>query len=297
MARPAANFCCVRGLHGGTPVVALTTTDARRPARRKQSGNREAATMKPVSRAYFKDLNRLVRELYADINRQIVSQIPRWTKEEAALNSSDAMDDELSFLIGQLKQQYSSPQVLFQYQDAARKAEARTSKQSATRTRIQLKKLGIDIFRESPQLERLSQRFVRKNTALITSIPQQSLNNVEQVIEAGVQSGMRARDLARQVTGLTTRQGAPASELQKARNRAALIARDQTLTHSAQLSRSRQRANGITKFIWRTVGDGRVRDLHEDRDGVEYTWKDGAGSQDTYPGDGVQCRCSSEPTT
>jgi SPP1 gp7 family putative phage head morphogenesis protein len=246
--------------------------------------------MKPVSRAYFKDLNRLVRELFRDINRQIVSQIPRWTREEKAINASDAMDDELSFLIEQLKQQYSSPQVLFEYQDAARRAEARTQVQSDVQTRRQLRKLGIDIFRESPQLDRLSQRFVRRNTALITSIPQQSLSAVEQVIESGVQQGTRARDLARQITGLSK-----GTELSKTRNRAALIARDQTLTHSAQLSRARQRSNGITKFVWRTVGDGRVRDLHEDRDGVEYTWADGAGAEDTYPGDGVQCRCSSEP--
>lgn len=246
--------------------------------------------MKPVSRAYFKDLNRLTRALFRDIDKQIVSQIPRWTREEAELNASDAIDDELEFLINQLKQQYSSPQVLFEYQDVARKAAATTTVASAVQTRRQLNKLGIDIFRETPQLARLSQRFVRTNTALITSIPQQALTNVERIIEDGVQSGTRAVDLARQITGLT--QG---TELAKTRNRAALIARDQTLTHSAQLSRARQRSSGITKFIWRTVGDGRVRDLHEDRDGVEYTWADGAGAQDTYPGDGVQCRCSSEP--
>lgn len=287
--------CRVIGLHGGTPVVLLSTVDARHPGRRRQSGNRDAARMKPVSRAYFKDLNRLVRALFKDINRQIVSQIPRWTREEAELNASDAVDDELPFLIEQLKQQYRAPQILFEYQDVARQAEARTDKQSEVQTRRQLKKLGIDIFRESPQLDRLSQRFVRNNTALITSIPQQSLTNVERVIADGVQSGTRASDLARQITGLTTKEGATSSELMKTRNRAALIARDQTLTHSAQLSRARQRSNGITKFIWRTVGDGRVRDLHEDRDGVEYTWAEGAGAQDTYPGDGVQCRCSSEP--
>jgi SPP1 gp7 family putative phage head morphogenesis protein len=251
--------------------------------------------MKPVSRSYFRDLNRLVRALFRDIDKQILTKLPRWTKEEAALNSSDTMDDELSFLIEQLKQQYSSPQVLFEYQDAARKAARNTTVQSGVRTRKQLKDLGIDIFKETPQLARLSQRFVRRNTALIVTIPQQSLNNVEQVIEAGVQAGMRSRDLAKQITGIVSTGGEGSSELRKARNRAAVIARDQTLTHSAQLSRSRQRANGIDSFIWRTVGDGRVRDLHEDRDGVEYTWKDGAGGTDTYPGDGVQCRCSAEP--
>lgn len=290
MAFPGRNLPRVVGLHGGAPLVLLSTVDATRKSRRRQSGNPDAARMKPVSRAYFKDLNRLTRELFRDINQQIVSKIPRWTREEAEVNSSDAIDDELPFLIEQLKQQYGSPQVLFEYQDAARRAEARTQVQSDVQTRRQLRKLGIDIFRESPQLDRLSRRFVRRNTALITSIPQQALTNVERIIEDGVQSGTRARDLARQVSGLV--QG---SELSKTRNRAALIARDQTLTHSAQISRSRQQANGITSFVWRTVGDGRVRDLHEDRDGVEFTWADGAGAQDTFPGDGVQCRCSSEP--
>ena len=291
MDRARAATCRVVGLHGGTPVVLLTSVDAtRQPAKRKQSGNREAKRMKPVSRAYFKDLNRLTRALFRDINIQIVSKIPRWTREEKELNASDAVDDELRFLIDQLKQQYSSPQILFEYQDAAQKAERRTSIQSGVQTRRQLNKLGIDIFRETPQLARLSTRFVRTNTALITSIPQQALTNVERIIEDGVQSGTRARDLAKQITGLT--QG---TELARTRSRAAVIARDQTLTHSAQLSRARQRSSGITKFIWRTVGDGRVRDLHEDRDGVEYTWANGAGAQDTYPGDGVQCRCSSEP--
>jgi SPP1 gp7 family putative phage head morphogenesis protein len=246
--------------------------------------------MKPVSRAYFKDLAKLTRALFRDINQQIVSQIPRWTREETELNASDAIDEELPFLIEQLKQQYSAPQILFEYQDIARRAEARTDTQSEAQTRRQLRNLGIDIFRESPQLDRLSQRFVGRNVALITSIPQQALTNVEQVIGDGVQSGTRARDLARQITGLVE-----GSELSKTRNRAALIARNETLTHSAQLSRARQRSNGITRFIWRTVGDGRVRDLHEDRDGVEYSWADGAGAEDTYPGDGVQCRCSSEP--
>jgi SPP1 gp7 family putative phage head morphogenesis protein len=251
--------------------------------------------MKPVSRAYFADIDRMVRALYRDIDKQIVSQIPRWTREEAELDATDTMDEELAFLIEQLKQQYSSPQILFEYQDAARKADQRTSAQSAVRTRKQLTDLGIDIFSETPALATLSRRFVRKNTALITSIPQQSLNAVEQVIEAGVQSGMRSRDLARQINAVSTKPGQSSSELEKARNRAALIARDQTLTHSAQLSRSRQKENGITKFIWRTVGDGRVRDLHEDRDGVEYDWKDGAGDTDPFPGSGVNCRCSSEP--
>ena len=80
--------------------------------------------MTPVSRAYFKDLDRLTRALFRDIDKQILTKLPRWTREEAELNSADTVDDELAFLIDQLKQQYSAPQILFEYQDAARKAAA-----------------------------------------------------------------------------------------------------------------------------------------------------------------------------
>lgn len=281
----------IRGVHGGPPLVALTTVDATRRPRKKSRGRNG---MKAASRAYFADLARLVRQLFADIDSQIVSQIPRWTREEAEL-TNDAIDDELSFLIARLREQYSSPALLFQYEGAAEDAERRTERINGVQTQAQLKRLGIDIFRESPQLARLSRRFVARNTALITSIPQQTLGQVERVIEAGVQGGRRARDIARDITAVTTAKGTPSSEREKARNRAALIARDQTLTHSAQLSQARQQANGITKFVWRTVGDGRVRDLHDPREGKPYTWATGAGSEDPFPGSGVNCRCSSEP--
>ena len=296
MARPSADFSRIRGLHGGTPYVPLTTSDARsrRRSRRRPRRNTEIAAAETHARGYFKDLNRLVRELYKDIAQQIVTKIPKWVKEEQELNSSDAMDEELAFLIERLKEQYRAPAVLFEYQDAARKAERRTKAANRVRAESQIKDLGIDVFKE-PSMARLSNRFVRRNVALITSIPQQALTNVERVVESGVQAGLRASDIAEQILAVTTDKNTPPSELEKARNRAALIARDQTLSHSAQLSRARQRANGITKFVWRTVGDGRVRDLHEDRDGKEYTWEDGAGAKDKYPGDGINCRCSAEP--
>lgn len=250
--------------------------------------------MKAATRAYFADIAKLVGALFEAIDKTIVSQIPRWTAEEAEL-STDAVEDELPFLIARLREQFSSPQVLFEYQSAAQDAESRTEKVNGLQTRAQFERLGIDIFRESPQLQRLSRRFVARNTALITSIPQQTLASVEQTILSGVEAGRRASAIARDITAQTTKKGATSSELMKARNRSALIARDQTLTYSSQLSKARQQANGITKFVWRTVGDGRVRDLHDPREGKTYTWGTGAGGQDPFPGSGVNCRCSSEP--
>lgn len=249
-----------------------------------------------MSRAYFRDLSRLNKLLFRDIRDQIVSQIPRWVREEEEEDrTSDAVEDDIDFLIAQLREKYSSPALLLQYRGAAQEAGNRTEKVNGVQTEAQLSRLGIDLFRETPQLQRLLTRFTRRNTALIVSIPQQTLGQVQQQVEAGVQGGLRATEIARNIMAVSTPEGATSSELQKAENRAALIARDQVLTFSSQLSKARQQENGVTSFIWRTVGDGRVRDLHEPRDGVEYTWADGAGGGDPFPGSGVNCRCSSEP--
>lgn len=284
---------------GGTPHVKLDALDAtrgrrsrRRPRRRV---NQEIDAMKPVSRAYFKDLNSLVRQLFKDIDRQILPKVPGWVEEEGKVDSSDAMDDELDRLIRELRVKYVRPTALKKYQTSAKKADKRTQSQSEIRTKKQLESLGIDVFRESPELKELSDDFVSENVGLIASIPSQALDGVEKTIRDGVQQGLRASEIAKQITKLSTNEGDSPSELAKARNRAALIARDQTLTHSAQLSQSRQIANGVSRFIWRTVGDARVRDEHEDREGKEYTWSKGAGGSDPFPGVAINCRCTAEP--
>jgi len=52
----------------------------------------------------------------------------------------------------------------------------------------------------------------------------------------------------------------------------------------------RQQAAGIVKYIWRTVGDERVRPSHALNDGKIFTWGDGED-----PGEAFGCRCSGEP--
>lgn len=52
----------------------------------------------------------------------------------------------------------------------------------------------------------------------------------------------------------------------------------------------RQQAAGIAKYIWRSVGDDRVRPSHALNDGKIFTWGDGED-----PGEAFGCRCSAEP--
>jgi SPP1 gp7 family putative phage head morphogenesis protein len=82
-------------------------------------------------------------------------------------------------------------------------------------------------------------------------------------------------------------------------NRAALIARDQINKFMGSLSMLRQTEVGVTRYIWVTAADERVRALHRDLDGTEQSWKSppvsGTGGEKLHPGMPINCRCISSP--
>lgn len=85
------------------------------------------------------------------------------------------------------------------------------------------------------------------------------------------------------------------------RNRAQLIATNETLTLNADLDRTRQQKLGVRQYRWRSSRDGAVRDHHSQLNGRVFSWDDpplGGGSrpQDRgHPGQGIRCRCTAEP--
>lgn len=87
-----------------------------------------------------------------------------------------------------------------------------------------------------------------------------------------------------------------ADELAKAlritKTRAKLIARDQSDKLNAALTRVRNHELGITSYRWVTMGDDRVRPLHEARDGKVFQWR--KPPSDGHPGEPINCRCIAE---
>ena len=271
--------------------------------------------MRGPVRAYFRDLSKLVREVSEDIAKTMGRSLERWTEEEQqqdraeeegsraveainsrdSLTTADAFEEELERMAEELRRKYTSPRALGGYRESAQDAAGRTSAVNRMQVTQQLTKLGLNVLRESPVTERFLRRSARANTGLITTIPQELIADSVRIIEEGVLSGQRHEQIAKQLFAIRELDGQPSSATRKALNRAKLIARDQTLTLSGQLTKTRHRANGVRKFIWNTVGDGRVRDLHVPRNGKEYTWKDGAPGGEPFPGSGINCRCFAEP--
>lgn len=77
------------------------------------------------------------------------------------------------------------------------------------------------------------------------------------------------------------------------RNRALLIASDQSTKMSAALDQERQQEIGITEFKWRHSGKVHFRPHHKARDGKIYSWQNNDLGGD-LPGVAINCGCKAQ---
>lgn len=126
-------------------------------------------------------------------------------------------------------------------------------------------------------------RFTAENVALIKSVPKTYFESVEKSVLAGMRSGKRATEIAKD---MEERAGVTMA-------RAKLIARDQVLKFHGELNHSRQTELGIETYIWRTVKDNRVREEHAELEGETFSWD--APPEPGHPGEDYNCRCFAEP--
>lgn len=165
---------------------------------------------------------------------------------------------------------------------------------TATHQRIQLERqtkaaLGADVFLSDRKLPAITEGFVAENVALIKSLPAQMYVDVEKAVSRALANATPHHKLAEELE----------ERFKVSRDRARLIARDQIGKLYGQINAARQRDMGVTRFIWRTVHDQRVRAEHEDRDGKTYEYSDPPTNDRTgepeLPGEPINCRCHAEP--
>jgi SPP1 gp7 family putative phage head morphogenesis protein len=128
---------------------------------------------------------------------------------------------------------------------------------------------------------------IREGTSRFPSLLRKHTQAMEAVIKESVTKGRLIDDTIkklRQIDGISAR-------------RAELIATDQALTHNAKMNEIRQEKLGVTHYIWTTVGDQRVRKLHQQRSGNRYASDHtfSATPDDGPPGVPIACRCWRTP--
>jgi len=256
---------------------------------------------KQAARTYNAQLQKLVRAIRKDINEKIIPLVRSLEPQyigDAAIN--DVWPDDIMALFSSLKSRWSSPAFLGASKDVASIFVKAMNIQNSRRFSRSVKSIGvtgIDIFGDSPKLQDLLSASIADNSRLITTIPEQYLNQVQSIVMSNMRSGLRPSAITKQLSeqfGITQR-------------RAALIARDQTSKANGELSKQRQEDTGFKYFKWQTSEDIRVRDSHDDISDEDIGFGKGVYKWDNppkndkgvsiIPGSEINCRCVAIPVT
>lgn len=170
----------------------------------------------------------------------------------------------------------------------ARKFADRTQKHQKVELARQVKAAtSVDPVFHDAELGPLVVHFVHENVALVKRIPRRLHGDLETMVTHAVSSGRLHKKLAKHI----------GDRFKMEERHARLIARDQIGKFHGRVNHHRQRKLGVKRFVWRSVGDERVRPLHEDYDGEEYDYDDPPleDGEPVLPTEPVNCRCTAEP--
>lgn len=152
--------------------------------------------------------------------------------------------------------------------------------------------ISVDPFRSEPWLADYLTDSVRDNVALIKSIPMRYFSELEKIVGDGARQGLRHEEIAKVILSRYADKTRP-DLWAKAKSRAKLIARDQVAKFNGEINRVRQTNLGLTRYVWSTSQDERVRPEHARREGKIFEWS--KPPRDGHPGIPVQCRCVALP--
>lgn len=124
---------------------------------------------------------------------------------------------------------------------------------------------------------------------LIKSLPLKEAERVHAMVQEGMFFSTRSTTLAKQ---LLETSNVPIW-------RAKLIARTEVSRATVTLTQVRAQSIGSEGYIWRTSGDGDVRETHKEQDGKYIRWdsppKTDKGLAPYHAGCGPNCRCYPDP--
>jgi len=246
------------------------------------------------------------RRILLNLNRQYKLLLKKHMSPEVEEMATEATDVHL--VTGQIRKDAAG------WQDNLRRAMSRIAKdmtvhenkaikdmlrigpQVNEHNKAQWKKLirsqyGVDPTKEDPgRYDSLLRNWSRNNSLLIKDIPFKTSYQIAEQTREALIKGTNQADLTQQVYDIMS------ERTEVTDSRAKLIARDQVAKLNGSLTRDRQESIGVSGYIWRTVGDERVRDSHDEVDGQFFSWDNPPNETDgNHPGEDYQCRCWAEP--
>jgi SPP1 gp7 family putative phage head morphogenesis protein len=243
--------------------------------------------------AYQRELNKLGKALLKSVREEVLLYL-KANQEEYVM---DGIGSQLNLIFKKLNANFTGTLVSSFAESTATQVVTKTSKNNEQRFNKTVNRAtGVDLgsIISTEGLEDFVELSVSKNVSLIKSLPEEYLKQVETIVNNGVVNGSRYSTIAKQIAAKT------GSVNSKLANRIKTIARNEIQTINSQLTLRRSENLGITKGIYRTSEDERVRKCHAELNGVEYDLKKGAWSKSCskfiQPGiTDINCRCSYSP--
>lgn len=162
------------------------------------------------------------------------------------------------------------------------------------------KTFGIDILEDyysGDQYKVLLKEWISQNVDLIQTVPYESLEKMKEIIFSNYVEGKTTTDIVRKIQ----------QQYAMDKNRAKLIAKDQTSKLNAAITQYQQREAGVHRYQWSDSGDSRTRECHASLNGKVFSWdkppemwyrtKNGIvrTGRHCHPGEDYQCRCCALP--
>lgn len=272
--------------------------------RKAKSRNRKFILKRPpklvypigIEREYQRDLKRLVARMKAIVKKNLIDQLKipldglqetiRPTKISDSIkhfdqpNYAEQIEQLLRRTRLQLGQELSEEEIR---RLAEKYANLLSDQNKGQINKVFTSVLGVDVIASEPYLADVLFAHIRENVNLIKNIPEKTMGEIELMVFREGRAGTRHETIAKQIN----------ERLGVAQSRAELIARDQINKLNGALTETRQKSAGVSRYVWRTSLDERVRDEHADREGKTFSWDD--PPSDGHPGEPINCRCWAEP--
>jgi SPP1 gp7 family putative phage head morphogenesis protein len=250
--------------------------------RRKVPKPMRVSEPRGLERSYLRDILDLLKPAQELVEELLVPRLPEFDAELIL----DAYPDAIESIFEDIRLRYGQLVTGGTTKGIASNQGVQLDLFNREQTARQFKRvLGIDVFNLTPELTTQISAFTVDNVALIESISERYLKDVEQVALRNLRAGNRSSEWREEL----------AERFDVTQSRAALIARDQTNKFNGELNRARQTSLGIETYTWRTSEDERVRPSHEAINGNVYAWEGEPKPPEGHPGQPIQCRCSAEP--
>lgn len=233
---------------------------------------------------YFQAIRSLLARARQLVERELIPQLPIIFAESRVRDHLDAGGRSVNEIMSKVsKELFDHPLTLNVSGIAETMARKTADFQKGQLDRQMKAAFGVDVFRIEPNLGKRVENFVADNVALITSVPNKYLDEVEKSVTRAVRSGSRPEELAAELE----------RKFDLSENQARTIARDQIGKFYGEVNKARQENLGIPGYIWRTARDERVRAVHREREGESFEWSD--PPEGGHPGEDYNCRCYAEP--